>query len=63
MPVERHSAGTSLLDVLDRVLDKGIVIDAYVRVLLVGIDLIGLIQRPRHGCRRHARQSRDIFCI
>ena len=31
---------TSLIDVLDRVLDKGIVIDAWVRVSLVGIDLI-----------------------
>lgn len=38
--VERTSGGTSLIDVLDRVLDKGIVIDAWVRVSLVGIDLI-----------------------
>jgi len=35
MAVERAASGTSLIDVLDRVLDKGIVIDA-----LVGIDLI-----------------------
>jgi hypothetical protein len=40
MPVERAASGTSLVDVLDRVLDKGIVIDAWVRVSLVGIDLI-----------------------
>jgi gas vesicle structural protein len=40
MPVERSQGGTSLVDVLDRVLDKGIVIDAWVRVSLVGIDLI-----------------------
>lgn len=41
MPVERAApSGTSLIDVLDRVLDKGIVIDAWVRVSLVGIDLI-----------------------
>ena len=40
MPVERSPGGTSLIDVLDRVLDKGIVIDAWVRVSLVGIDLI-----------------------
>lgn len=39
-PVERAPGGTSLIDVLDRVLDKGIVIDAWVRVSLVGIDLI-----------------------
>src|SRR5687767_11389785 len=40
MPVERNPGGSSLIDVLDRVLDKGIVIDAWVRVSLVGIDLI-----------------------
>ena len=40
MPVERAAGGTSLIDVLDRVLDKGIVIDAWVRVSLVGIDLL-----------------------
>ena len=40
MAVERASAGSSLIDVLDRVLDKGIVIDAWVRVSLVGIDLV-----------------------
>jgi gas vesicle structural protein len=38
--VERAPGGTSLIDVLDRVLDKGIVIDAWVRVSLVGIDLL-----------------------
>ena len=40
MAVERTPSGSSLIDVLDRVLDKGIVIDAWVRVSLVGIDLI-----------------------
>ncbi len=40
MTVERPKGGTCLIDVLDRVLDKGIVIDAWVRVSLVGIDLI-----------------------
>ncbi|HET9947462.1 MAG TPA: gas vesicle structural protein GvpA [Longimicrobiales bacterium] len=45
MAVERSPAGSSLVDVLDRVLDKGIVIDAYVRVTLVGIDLIGVEAR------------------
>jgi gas vesicle structural protein len=40
MAVERSPGGTSLIDVLDRVLDKGIVIDAWVRISLVGIDLI-----------------------
>jgi gas vesicle structural protein len=40
MALERTPSGSSLIDVLDRVLDKGIVIDAWVRVSLVGIDLI-----------------------
>lgn len=40
MAIERVPGGSSLIDVLDRVLDKGIVIDAWVRISLVGIDLI-----------------------
>jgi len=34
--------GASLIDVLDRVLDKGIVIDGWGRVSVIGIDLIGI---------------------
>src|SRR5438094_9537921 len=40
MGIERAPGGSSLIDVLDRVLDKGIVIDAWVRVSLVGIELV-----------------------
>ena len=40
MAVERAPGGSSLIDILDRVLDKGIVVDAWVRISLVGIDLI-----------------------
>jgi gas vesicle structural protein len=40
--VARISGGGSLIEVLDRVLDKGIVIDAHVRVLAVGIELISV---------------------
>src|SRR5258708_8595725 len=40
MAVERAPGGTSLIDVLDRILYKGIVVDAWVRISLVGIDLI-----------------------
>jgi hypothetical protein len=40
MRVERSANTASLLDVLDRVLDKGIVIDAWVRLSLVGIELV-----------------------
>lgn len=32
----------SLLDVLDRVIDKGVVIDAYFRVALAGVDVISV---------------------
>ena len=34
--------GASLIDVVDRVLDKGIVIDGWGRVSVIGIDLIGI---------------------
>jgi hypothetical protein len=40
MPLEREAGGDSLIDVLDRILDKGIVIDAWARVSFVGVDLI-----------------------
>ena len=40
MGIERMSGDSSTAEVLDRVLDKGIVIDAWVRVVLMGIDLI-----------------------
>jgi len=40
LPVEKAEPTDSMVDVLDRVLDKGIVIDAWVRVSLVGLDLI-----------------------
>ena len=40
MDIERMSGDSNLAEVLDRVLDKGIVIDAWVRVFLMGIDLV-----------------------
>src|SRR6201991_3392108 len=50
MTVANYAAGrapkpSSLADVLDVVLDKGIVIDAYVRVALVGIELLTIDAR------------------
>ncbi len=45
MSMERYGGGTSLIDVLDRILDKGIVIDAWIRISLVGIDLITIEAR------------------
>lgn len=38
-------ASSSLYDVLDLILDKGLVVDAYVRVSLVGIELITIDAR------------------
>jgi hypothetical protein len=38
--VERTSGSSNIVEVLDRVLDKGIVIDAWARVSVIGIDLI-----------------------
>src|SRR4051794_35658438 len=38
--VRRPPASSGLYDVLDLILDKGIVIDAFVRVSLVGIELL-----------------------
>jgi hypothetical protein len=45
MAVEKTIASTSLAEVIDRILDKGIVIDAWVRVSLVGIELLALEAR------------------
>ena len=43
-PVQRSSGG-GLADVVDLILDKGLVIDAFVRVSLVGIELITIDAR------------------
>jgi hypothetical protein len=45
MTLEGGESGFVLVDVLDRVLDKGIVIDAAVRVSVVGIELLGVDAR------------------
>jgi gas vesicle structural protein len=39
-PVVRSPSSSGLADVLDILLDKGLVIDAFVRVSLVGIELL-----------------------
>jgi hypothetical protein len=43
--LKQEGDGTSLLDVLDRVLDKGIVIDSWLRVSLVGVELVTMEMR------------------
>ncbi|ETX15861.1 gas vesicle protein GvpA [Roseivivax halodurans JCM 10272] len=42
MAIEKSVASASIAEVVDRILDKGIVIDAFVRVSLVGIELIAI---------------------
>jgi gas vesicle structural protein len=43
MPHER-SRGVSLIDVTDRVLDKGIVIDYWSRISLLGVDILTRVE-------------------
>jgi hypothetical protein len=45
MAVEKSMASSSLVEVVDRILDKGIVIDAWVRLSLVGIELLSVEAR------------------
>lgn len=45
MAVEKTMASSSLVEVIDRILDKGIVIDAWVRVSLVGIEFLAIEAR------------------
>lgn len=45
MAVEKTMASSSLVEVVDRILDKGVVIDAWVRVSLVGIELLAIEAR------------------
>jgi len=42
MAVEKTNASSSLVEVIDRILDKGVVIDAWARVSLVGIELLAI---------------------
>jgi hypothetical protein len=43
--IQKSTDSSSLAEVVDRVLDKGIVIDAFVKVSLVGIELISIEAR------------------
>ncbi|MCL4459076.1 MAG: gas vesicle structural protein GvpA [Chloroflexi bacterium] len=45
MAVEKAIASSSLAEVVDRILDKGVVVDAWVRVSLVGIEILALEAR------------------
>jgi len=45
MALEKSIASSSLAEVIDRILDKGVVVDAFIRVALVGIELIAIEAR------------------
>ena len=45
MAVEKAIASSSLVEVIDRILDKGVVVDAWVRVSLVGIEILAVEAR------------------
>lgn len=45
MAVEKAVASSSLAEVVDRILDKGVVVDAWVRVSLVGIEILAIEAR------------------
>ncbi len=43
--VQKTTDSSSLAEVVDRILDKGIVVDAWVKVALVGIELLSVEAR------------------
>ncbi|MCG5495772.1 MULTISPECIES: gas vesicle structural protein GvpA [Ectothiorhodospira] len=43
--VQKTTDSASLAEVVDRILDKGIVVDAWVKVSLVGIELLSVEAR------------------
>jgi hypothetical protein len=43
--VQKTTDASSLAEVIDRILDRGIVIDAFARVSLVGIELLAIEAR------------------
>jgi gas vesicle structural protein len=45
MAMEKAMASSSLAEVVDRILDKGVVVDAWARVSLVGIELLAVEAR------------------
>lgn len=45
MAVKTALETASLAEVIDRILDKGVVIDAFVKVSLVGIEVLGIEAR------------------
>ena len=45
MAMEKSMGSASLAEVVDRILDKGVVIDAWLRISLVGIEILAIETR------------------
>ena len=45
MAVQTSAASSGLAEVLDRILDKGLVLDAWVRVSLLGLEVLTIEAR------------------
>ncbi|USK34280.1 gas vesicle structural protein GvpA [Bacillus sp. F19] len=45
MSIQKSNNSSSLAEVIDRILDKGIVIDAFARVSVVGIEILTIEAR------------------
>lgn len=45
MAIEKSTASSSLAEVIDRILDKGIVVDLWAKVALVGIEILSVEAR------------------
>jgi hypothetical protein len=61
VPIEHQSTRTSIVDVLDHVMDKGIVIDAWARYAMFGIDLMGADARVIVASIQTFPQSADAI--
>lgn len=64
MAVQTTVASSSVVEILDRILDKGIVIDAWVSVSVIGIELVTIEARvivaSVETYVRHARLLKEI---
>jgi hypothetical protein len=54
--LQRAPSPSSLADVVDLILDKGLVIDAYVRVAVIGIEARTGSRRSRRECSKAPRR-------
>lgn len=58
--LQRAPSPSGLAEVLDAILDKGLVIDAYVRVSVIGIEVLTIDRERRHlsSLRRSGEPAR-----